>query len=214
MLSSARRSNFLSSTMHKAVNENPRGYGEALHTGRIFQLTRNEKGWELATRPPGTRLLILRQGETMPEMLITKEFRQSFNDYDYRLPGGKVVDTLDEYLALDSDEAIYAKIEEAVHRESLEEAGIKPHSMTLYQSTRQDATVQWNLYFMLIEDFEEVGQQANDYEEEEIHPHWMPLDEVFRLCMEGHVQENRSRAVLYDYILNEHPQIAIRCLNK
>lgn len=200
--------------MHKTIQENPGGYGEVKHTGRIFQVTQNEKGWELASRAPGTRLMIIRETAQGPEMLITKEFRQSFNDYDYRLPGGKVVDTLQEYLELKTTDQVWEKLQEAVRRESEEEAGIVPESMEIYQATRQDATVQWNLYFMLIKDFKEVGQKANEHEEEDIKPHWMGLEEILRLCMAGHVQENRSRAVIYDFILNEYPEVALKVLAK
>jgi len=49
--------------------------------------------FETARRAPGVRLIIVRDGQ----MLITREFRNELDDYDYRLPGGKVFDTLDEY---------------------------------------------------------------------------------------------------------------------
>jgi hypothetical protein len=34
------------------------------------------------------------------KILLTKEFRYELDAYDWRLPGGKVVDTLDEYLSI------------------------------------------------------------------------------------------------------------------
>ena len=48
---------------------------------------------EIARRSPGVRLIIC-DGD---KILITKEFRREVNVEDYRLPGGKVFDTLKEY---------------------------------------------------------------------------------------------------------------------
>ncbi len=42
--------------------------------------------FETAVRSPGVRLIIVKDNQ----MLITKEFRGELDDYDYRLPGGKV----------------------------------------------------------------------------------------------------------------------------
>ena len=48
---------------------------------------------EIAKRSPWVRLIIC-DGD---KILLTKEFRRELDTRDYRLPGGKVFDTLKEY---------------------------------------------------------------------------------------------------------------------
>jgi hypothetical protein len=66
--------------------------GEVVHVeqpdGRVFEKFR---------RPPGVRLVIVSPDK---KLLITKEFRSETSNYDLRLPGGKVCDSLDEYHSL------------------------------------------------------------------------------------------------------------------
>lgn len=63
----------------------------------VVQQTRKtgdtEKLFEFARRSPGTRLIV-RSGD---KVLLTKEYRTETGNWDYRLPGGKVFDTLEEY---------------------------------------------------------------------------------------------------------------------
>src|SRR5262245_50284096 len=70
--------------------------------GRIFRLITqrmrlsdgSELDFEFAERAPGVRVL-LTDGKNI---LLTKEWRVEIHAWDYRLPGGKVVDSLKEYL--------------------------------------------------------------------------------------------------------------------
>ncbi|MEI6117757.1 MAG: hypothetical protein WCP92_00380 [bacterium] len=59
---------------------------------------------EIAKRSPGVRLIIC-DGD---KILITNEFRKEVNTDDYRLPGGKVFDTLKEYNEHKNDIEKYA----------------------------------------------------------------------------------------------------------
>lgn len=59
-----------------------------------MQIGDRQKVFEFARRSPGTRLIILNDKH---EILITKEYRSELEKFDYRLPGGKVFDTLVEY---------------------------------------------------------------------------------------------------------------------
>jgi hypothetical protein len=67
--------------------------------GKIFELVQLEQPdgriFEVARRTPGVRLII--PDYATEKILLTKEFRRELNDFDYRLPGGKVFDTLDEF---------------------------------------------------------------------------------------------------------------------
>ena len=57
--------------------------------GKIKQVKRN-----MVRRPPGIRALIVNENE---QILLSKEFRYELNDWDFRLPGGKVFDSLEDY---------------------------------------------------------------------------------------------------------------------
>ena len=71
------------------------------HRGRMIEIVTQQMRvgseeivFEKARRSPGTRLLI-----TSPDhnILLTREYRGEIGGWDYRLPGGKVFDSLEEY---------------------------------------------------------------------------------------------------------------------
>ena len=73
---------------------------------------------ELVRRPPGVRAII-RDGQ---KLLLNREFRYELNDWDYRLPGGKVFDRLEDFeKAIEEntiDENAYRKLAEEVREEA------------------------------------------------------------------------------------------------
>ena len=89
---------------------------EIAFQGKLIAIEKNIKKWyERAVRPPWVRLILT---NTEDKYILTKEFRHEQWGFDYRLPGWKVVDSLDEYLQIRYDEenlihAVYeaAKIE-------------------------------------------------------------------------------------------------------
>ena len=99
-----------------------------VYSGKIFEIVKYEVNvenkiseFEKARRSPGTRLIIHKD----KNMLITKEYRYEHKLYDFRLPGGKVFDTLKEYQeALDNKIDITKSAGNAAKKEALEEAGI------------------------------------------------------------------------------------------
>ncbi len=96
---------------------------EIIYKGSLIAIEKHVvKGFERAVRPPGVRL-ILRNADN--QVLLTKEFRHEQGKYDYRLPGGKVVDTLDEYLTIREDkERLIEAVLKAAQIEAKQEAGI------------------------------------------------------------------------------------------
>ncbi len=48
----------------------------------------------MVRRPPGIRALIVNNDN---QILLSKEFRYELNDWDYRLSGGKVFESLNDY---------------------------------------------------------------------------------------------------------------------
>jgi hypothetical protein len=81
---------------------------DIVYTGDFFAIEKHKtKGFEHAVRPPGLRLVLKKDGR----IVLTKEYRSEYNAFDYRLPGGKVFDSLEAFLAVRGDEQ---KIEDAV----------------------------------------------------------------------------------------------------
>lgn len=162
-----------------------------------------EKTFEFAERAPGVRIL-LTDGE---HILLTKEWRSETETWDYRLPGGKVFDSLHEYLT--HKEAGNANLRHlarfAAQKELLEETSIRLPLDTFIDHHHSvcGATVVWDLYYYLVV----IGRRGpdlamvNTHEGEQTHPQWITCEEVLRLCLTGQVQEDRTVAVLLRYLL-------------
>jgi ADP-ribose pyrophosphatase len=161
----------------------------------------NEFDYEWAYRSPGTRALIIKENK----VLITKEFRPSQQEFDYRLPGGKVFDSLNEYkTALQKGKKfIEEQAQDATKNECLEEVGIKTKNMNLIHISKCGATMRWELYYFLVDDFEEHegGQQLESGEL--IHPEWKTFDEVKEMCLNKEIKEDRTVAVLLRFLLQK-----------
>ncbi len=101
--------------------------------GRVF---------EKARRAPGTRLIIA--DKDSKKVLLTREFRRELGEWDYRLPGGKVFDTLDEFEAFrESDDDIVDAAKKQAINEAQQEAGIEIDVLELYKKSdsRYDSRV-------------------------------------------------------------------------
>ena len=153
---------------------------------------------EKGRRAPGVRLLI-----EVPngEFLISKEERHTIG-MDYRLPGGKVFDSLVEYNEFLSNQKnpdeILEKVKEAVVREGMEEAGINPIEMELFSVSHCGGSFDWDLYYFVIKKYEEVGQQLEEHEK--IESIKVSRAELSELALSGKMQEDRSVAVVLKYL--------------
>ncbi len=173
-----------------------------VYSGRIFEIVQQKKRingraviFETARRSPGVRLLIVKNGR----ILITREKRSEHNGYDYRLPGGKVFDTLKEYSEkVHHKENIMDWAAEAAKRECLQETGLLPKSMRHYQTAKAGATVEWDLYYFIITDFEERSQQLE--EGEDIATEWRSFGEAKQLCISGKIGEDRTVGILLRFL--------------
>ena len=181
---------------------------ELLFEGKTFEIVKKnfisgKKSFiiELARRSPGVRLIIIKGDK----MLITKEFRFELNEYDYRLPGGKVFDSLKEYkemLANDSDILKHATA--AAKKECLEETGLIAKNIKHLLTANAGLTVKWDLFYFIVDDFEEneKGQQLEF--DEEIYVEWKTFDEVRELCLNDKIGEYRSVGVILAYLLKNN----------
>ena len=157
-----------------------------------------EKTFEFARRSPGTRLII-RTPEN--KILITKEFRTETDNYDYRLPGGKVFDSLEEYNQfLNSGQDILEQAKQAAIKEAKEEVGIDVQEINYLYTSTAGATVVWDLFYFIVTKYEhrEAGQELEHGEDIEVID--MSEQESKELCLDGRMQEDRSAAVLMRYL--------------
>jgi ADP-ribose pyrophosphatase len=172
------------------------------HKGNIIEVVQREveqngniKVFEFARRSPGTRLIIPK-GE---KVLLTKEFRHELNGYDYRLPGGKVYDSLDEYnAALETGVDINEAAKKAAIKEAHEEVGILAKDLTLFHKSICGATVVWDLFYFVVNDFEQTEQNLE--EGEDITFEFIDTSRAKAMCLDGSVSEERSALVLLRYL--------------
>lgn len=159
-----------------------------------------EKVFEFSRRSPGTRLIIVNDKH---EILITKEYRNEIEKFDYRLPGGKVFDTLVEYNeALKMKADITEKAKEWAVREAREECGLQIKNPELFTISKCGATVVWDLYYFVVREFVQLWSQKLEHGEH-IALQWMNRNEVKKLCLSDESSEERSCAALNKFLASE-----------
>jgi 8-oxo-dGTP pyrophosphatase MutT (NUDIX family) len=168
--------------------------GEVIHTkqsdGRVFERFR---------RPPGTRLIIISPAK---KILVTRERRDETGNLDLRLPGGKVCDTLDDYHALlNRGRDVIEAAKTAAIKEALEETGLIVKNLELVVKAVAGATVEWDLYYFQINDYDESpgGQELETGEDIEVT--WLAAKELRQAIENGEMQEWRSVGVLLAKVL-------------
>jgi len=172
------------------------------YQGKIVEVVEEEveqqgsvRTFEYARRSPGARLIIPKGDQ----ILITKEFRHEHGTYDYRLPGGKVFDTLAEYnAALASGTDLTNAAERAAIKEAREEAGIDAKKLSFFHRSICGATVVWDLYYFVVEEF--VKSQQELEEGEDISIEFLDREAVRRMCLDGSIGEERSAFILLRYL--------------
>jgi len=152
--------------------------------------------FEKARRSPGTRLIIPVDDD---RILITREFRHEHNNYDYRLPGGKVLNSLEEYrVVIDNGGEISELAKIAAIKEAKEETGIIVKDIELFYISKSGATVEWDLYYFVVKDFERGNKELEDDEDIEVLE--MTKQEVKEKCLSGEIGEDRSVAQLLKFL--------------
>jgi len=134
----------------------PIGDESITYSGRMIEVViqqmrvgSGEIVYEKARRSPGTRLLI-----TSPDhnILLTREYRDEVRGWDYRLPGGKVFDSLEEYSeAVKSGVDLLEKSKQAAQKEALEEVGATVEDINYLYTSRCGATVEWDLHYFEVQ---------------------------------------------------------------
>ena len=155
--------------------------------------------FEFARRSPGVRLIVTSQDGA--KLLLTKEFRRENNGYDYRLPGGKVFDKLNDYnefLTTGMD-----IIEPAIARakiEGAEETGLDIKALKHFVTAVNGTTMVWDLIYFVVKDWEELPAGQALEAGEEIEVGWYGLDDVKAMLARGEMKEYRSAGVLTQWL--------------
>jgi 8-oxo-dGTP pyrophosphatase MutT (NUDIX family) len=163
--------------------------------------------FEYAERPPGVRLLVV----ASDTILVTREWRDEVKGFDIRVPGGKVFDTFAEYLRfIDDPKQLEQAARASAKRELLEETGLSIDDSDIQhlKTTECGATVVWRLhYFVVKTQHEALNPQIETDEGELIAPSWITPSALFRHCVHGDVREDRTAAVLIQWLAKSYPNL-------
>ena len=176
--------------------------------GKIFELVERKQPdgrvFEIARRAPGVRIIIA--DKTNKKVLLTREFRHELGDHDYRLPGGKVFDTLDEFEAFrTSGEDIAEAAKRQAINEAQQEVGVDIVELELYKKSVLDTTVEWDLYVFETDNWQlsVQGQELEIGEKIEADT-WVGYDEAKRMILDGKMQEERIALILLQWLEAQH----------
>ena len=177
---------------------------EIFAKGKLFELVhlKQDDGrvFEVARRAPGVRLII--HDKPHGKILLTKEFRHELGEWDYRLPGGKVFDSLDEFEVF---RASGVDIIEAAKRKAIEEAqqeaGVEIANLELYKKSVLGATVEWDLYVFETADWQlSVEGQELEVGEKIEADNWVSYDEARKMALNGSMAEERIALILLQWL--------------
>lgn len=188
------------------------------YEGSLFQVVnRNKKvtviykenkyetnlNYEFVKRPPGVRAIIIKDNL----VLLNKEYRYEMQGWDYRLPGGKIFDSQEEFKSANSKEMITKFADKRLIDELREEADIKATNYKLIEISSCGFTVDWDLYYYLVDGFEELPSfyiddiKKNDFEY--IQHCWVDFKTAIDYCLNKDISEERSSNVLLRYLLSK-----------
>ena len=155
---------------------------------------------EIARRPPGVRLIITDGAN----LLLGREYRSELEDWDYRLVGGKIFESLDQFLSfIESGEKIDGFAQTAVRNEGFEEAGVIVRNPVSYYRATCGAITEWDLHYYVVRDFD-ISKSGNATEKNEIiEPTWVTYKQAAEMCLNGSIKEDRSIGVLLKFLLEE-----------
>lgn len=174
----------------------------------VIQQDMNEDGkiktYEFARRSPGTRLIIIGSSK---KILLSKEYRPEIKNWDFRLPGGKVFDSLQEFNSfLTTGQNILIPALAAAKKEAEEETGIKIEDIKHFATSTCGATIRWDLFYFVVVKFTVLDEQSLG-EGENIETKWFTFNQAKKMCLSGQISEDRSAAVLLRYL---HTQAVLK----
>ena len=185
------------------------GEAEILYKGNIGALLRMpmlvdrghgyiKKDFQKFVRTPGVRIIAIED----EKILLTKEFRHELNDFDYRLPGGKVFDAFDDFLPYmtTGKEIPHEQILKAARAELQEEASKDSKSLTILKNSHSGASIGWDLYYIVAQDITDFKDETENEGEQIESVEWKSFSEVEEMCLDGEISEDRTAATLLQFI--------------
>lgn len=151
--------------------------------------------FEKAFRAPGVRLII--PSKDGSGLVMTREHRLEHKEYDYRLPGGKVIDSLDDFIAFkESGDDILVLGRKKAIEEALQEAGVIIKNLNHYVTARAGGTIEWDLQYWVATDWEYSTSGQELEHGEDIKPVEVPFNELLDKIKRGEMKEYQSIGVL------------------
>lgn len=187
--------------MEKSIFNN--GFFEFLETEEEHIIKGDKKviKRQMVRRPPGIRALIINK-ENKKKILLSKEFRYELDKWDYRLPGGKVFDSLEDYKESINEGDVQKHVDATVKKEVLEEIGLIVKSQKLIKVSHAGAGVIWDLFYYEIDDYVVSNTGAKLEENEFVDGYvFKTFDEIIKMCENHEINEDRTVGVLLSYIL-------------
>ena len=181
----------------------PNGPEKITYQGRIIEVVQQpmlvapdkEAAFEVARRSPGVRLIVLSPNGT--KVLLSKEYRKEVDGYDYRLPGGKVFDKLDEYnAALTSGADIAEAAAAKAKAEGREEVGLDIHAVEPVAVSKLGATMEWDLHYFKVTDYQDHPDGQALEAGEDISREWVTIAAAQEMALGGQMSEERSALIL------------------
>jgi len=173
--------------------------------GRIFEIVQIPKDdgrvFEVARRAPGVRLIVADKANK--KVLLTREHRWELEGYDYRLPGGKVFDTLKEFEDFrQSGKDMLVAAAGKAKQEAAEEAGINIEAVELFKKSMLGATVEWDLYVFEATKWQlhKNGQDLKEDEQKGIDVEFYDYAKVEQMILNGDMQEERIALILLQWL--------------
>ena len=178
---------------------------EVAYRGKMFEIVTWEGKpgvkFEAAVRAPGVRLLIETEKGGMKALLMTREVRREAGGHDFRLPGGKVFDSLeelDQHRKTGGDITPFA--EAAAKKEGKEEAGISGGEYTQIDVSKAGASFEWDLHYFMVRNAELGEQDLEEHEKGDIETIVLSAEEIFEKLSRREIKEGRSADMLWSWL--------------
>jgi 8-oxo-dGTP pyrophosphatase MutT (NUDIX family) len=146
--------------------------------------------------------LIETEKDEQRALVLTPEYRHELSSWDYRLPGGKVFDTLEQYNAhRSSDNEILSAAVDGAKREGREEAGIIGGVYEHILTSVAGGSAEWDLYYIQVLGAEFSEQDLEESERGDIEkPIAFSARELFEKLCKGEIREGRSADVIWRWL--------------
>lgn len=182
---------------------------EIKYQGKMFEIVQFEAKqgvhFEVAVRAPGTRLLIEHTKNSEVGLLMTRELRHGREEsaWDYRLPGGKVFDSLEDFNnAKENNSEISKHALKAAELEARQEVGIIKGDFTPISIARAGGSVEWDLHYFLVQNAELGEQELEEHEKGEIEIIFLTAKEIFEKLKNKEIKEGRTADVIWWWLAN------------